>query len=205
MSLPALKQDQHYTYADYCTWPEEERWELIDGVAYNMCPAPVPAHQLVVVELTRQIANYLYGKKSCQIFTAPFDVRFPRPKQSKKKTDTVVQPDIAVICDKSKIDDKGCNGAPDWIIEVLSPATASKDHVIKRELYARHGVREYWLVHPLDKILTRYDFTQADIRPEICAAEGETASQILPDFRIHWADVWGDIVENDDDTDDEEA
>lgn len=191
MALPA-SQPQKFTYADYCTWPEDERWELIDGVPYNMAPAPVRKHQWVAGEIFRQIANHLHKKKKCRVYHAPFDVRLPLGDESDDQIHTVVQPDILVICQREREDRKGCRGAPDWVIEVLSPSTATKDHILKRELYARHGVREYWLVHPTDKVLTRYDFTRQSVKAEILAAEGETASTALPECVIQWAEVWDD-------------
>jgi len=142
-----MYQSARFTYADYCTWPEEERWELIDGEAYAMAPAPARVHQDVVVAIAARIYGAL-GGTACRVYIAPFDVRLPDRDEADEVVTTVVQLDIAVICDPAKLDDKGCRGAPDWIIEVLSPATAAKDQIQKRALYERHGVREYWLVHP---------------------------------------------------------
>lgn len=127
MSSHALRQG-YYTYRDYYTWPIDERWELIDGKAYNMSPAPTRRHQEVAGELFRQTANFLQNHP-CQIYAAPFDVRLPRGGEADDLIDTVVQPDLSVICDSEKLDKAGCRGAPDWIIEVLSPATAAKDQV----------------------------------------------------------------------------
>ena len=139
-----------YTYADYLTWWWDDRVELIKGKIYKMSPAPTTSHQRVLMELSLQIGNYL-KKKKCQVFAAPFDVRLP---ESKKKgnefIDTVVQPDICVICDPSKIDEAGCLGAPDWIIEILSPHTSVKDLSKKFDLYEKNKVKEYWVVHPND-------------------------------------------------------
>ncbi|HPE62004.1 MAG: Uma2 family endonuclease [Thiothrix sp.] len=137
-----------YTYADYAKWPEGERWELIDGMAHAMA-APSRQHQEVVLEVGAQILQYLRGRPCCP-YIAPFDVRLPRRQEADDQTDTTVQPDIAVICDHDKLDDKGCRGAPDWIIEVISPASAIMDMETKRRLYEHHGVKEYWIVHPLD-------------------------------------------------------
>lgn len=148
-------QTQRFTYADYRRWPSDERWELIDGEAFNMSPAPSRRHQEVVGEIFRQTANFLQGKP-CRAYVAPFDVRLPQADEADDQTRTVVQPDIAVICDFAKLDDQGCRGAPDWVVEVISPLTAAKDHIKKRALYERHGVKEYWLVHPLDCVVTRY-------------------------------------------------
>jgi Uma2 family endonuclease len=124
--------------------------ELIHGKVYKMSPAPTSFHQRVGGELHRQIANFL-KKKTCKVFIAPFDVRLP---QSKKKgnefIDTVVQPDICVICNPEKIDMAGCLGAPDWIIGILSPHTSAKDLRQKFDVYEQSGVKEYWVVHPME-------------------------------------------------------
>ncbi|CAK0771696.1 Uma2 family endonuclease [Gammaproteobacteria bacterium] len=190
MNTPRIKPKEYYTYKDYCTWPENERWELIDGTPYNMYPAPTRIHQEVVCELLRQIANYLKGK-DCRVYTAPFDVRLPQPKTNNKTTDTVIQPDLAVICDKEKLDEKGCLGAPDWIIEVVSPNSASRDHITKRALYEKHGVREYWIVHPIDHLLTIYWYQQGQYRaPETLETTGQTYSNIFPELAIEWDDVF---------------
>jgi len=141
--MEELREDRRYTYADYCTWDDNERWEIIDGEAYSMSPAPRPRHQSVIGEIYGQLRGFLKGKP-CKAFIAPFDVRLDETGQD----DTVVQPDLVVICDRSKIDDKGCNGAPDLVIEVLSPASASRDRWVKFNLYQRFGVREYWIVDP---------------------------------------------------------
>ena len=141
MLLP--QRNERYTYADYCMWDDSQRWELIDGIPYSMSPAPAPRHQYICGQLIRRIGNFLDGK-SCKVYPAPFDVRLAADGED----DTVVQPDISVVCDRSKIDERGCSGAPDWVIEVLSPSTASKDTVKKMALYQRVGVREYWIVDP---------------------------------------------------------
>jgi len=133
------KKDERYTYNDYLCWPVDERWELINGIAYAMSPAPKTAHQRLSVLLSSAIFNYLEDK-SCEVFTAPFDVKLAE--------DTVVQPDLSIICDKDKIDEKACNGAPDLVIEILSDSTAYKDMTEKRLLYEKHGVKEYWIINP---------------------------------------------------------
>jgi Uma2 family endonuclease len=178
---------QPATYADYLRW-EEGRFEILDGVVFAMSPAPNRAHQRVQVELARQIANHLVGK-SCELFTAPFDVRLSEIEEAADdEILTVVQPDLAVVCDPGKLDDQGCLGAPDWVVEVLSPATAGRDHVLKRELYERFGVREYWLIHPLDRLLTCYQrgangrFGPATINE----ARGRTPVVIFPGLEIDW-------------------
>ena len=154
--LPQFKQKEVFTYGMYKNWPQDERWELIDGTPYNMSPAPRRIHQGLSVELATQINISLKGKK-CKVYSAPFDVRLPEfDRQSNDDILTVVQPDISVICDEKKLDDAGCKGAPDFIIEILSSSTAQKDEITKKELYEKHGVKEYWLVHPTDKIIITY-------------------------------------------------
>ena len=148
MGLPSVKKDRVYTYGDYRNWPDDERWELIDGTAWNMSPGPNRRHQGITVYLEQKIGRYLEGKE-CMMYHAPFDVLLPAFGESKEdEVTTVVQPDISVICDRNKLTDKGCTGAPDWIIEIISPYTSRKDIAVKFDLYERHGVREYWIVEP---------------------------------------------------------
>jgi len=152
MSLPMEKQsiEEHlYTCDDYYSWDDEKRWELIDGSAYLMSPSPSWKHQGISGNLHRQLANYL-NDKSCKVFAAPFDVRL----NADTDDNTVVQPDLVIICDKTKLDDKGCNGAPDMVIEILSPSTTSRDTVKKFRLYQKSGVREYWIVDPDSKTVS---------------------------------------------------
>jgi Uma2 family endonuclease len=147
--LHALKRQEKYTYADYLTWDDGERWELIDGIAYNMSPAPTRRHQDILVEILKQTAVFLTDK-TCNVYVAPFDVRFPESVIDYEDDDIidVVQPDIVVVCDTSKLDDKGCVGAPDFIIEILSPSTADKDKGVKLKLYEKNDVKEYWIIDP---------------------------------------------------------
>ncbi len=149
--ISLLDINKKYSYANYLTWRFQERVELIKGRLFKMSPAPARKHQAIVSDLHRQISTFLY-KKQCNIYTAPFDVRFPKGKGD-KQIFTVVQPDICVICDKSKLDDRGCIGAPDLIIEILSPATAKKDVREKFQLYEESGVKEYWIVSPENKLV----------------------------------------------------
>jgi Uma2 family endonuclease len=136
-----------YTYADYLKWTEGQRWELIDGVAYSMSPAPSVQHQRVSRELQGQLHAKLRGGP-CELFAAPFDVRLPEGSEADDEVETVVQPDLVVICDPKKLDQAGCRGAPDLVIEILSPTTAYRDQTEKLRLYERHGVRELWIVNP---------------------------------------------------------
>lgn len=146
MALPAEKE--RYTFADVLMWPDDERAELINGEVFLMAPAPSRAHQGISMELSRQFANYLEGKK-CKAYHAPFDVRlFEREGDNPEDVDTVVEPDITIVCDPSKLDDRGCKGAPDMVVEILSPSTQRHDRLVKLGLYQRAGVREYWIVDP---------------------------------------------------------
>ena len=144
-----LDRNKRYTYADYLTWRDDKRRELINGFVKLMTPPPSRIHQRVSSNLVRSLGNYLYGKK-CEIYHAPSDVRFlsKGSDKSDKAIDTVVQPDIYVVCDLSKLDDKGCLGAPDLIIEIISPKNVRRDVKEKFEVYQEHGVREYWIVNP---------------------------------------------------------
>lgn len=177
----------HFNYGDYCQWPEEERWELIDGEAFAMAPAPSRLHQEFVVALAAQIHPKL-AETGCRVYVAPFDVRLPKSGESDDHVDTVVQPDLAIVCDTAKLDDKGCRGAPDWVIEVLSPYSAAHDQIRKRTLYERHGVREYWLLHPTDRILTIYRLGEEDTygRPDVVELRGTTTVATLPGLEIDW-------------------
>lgn len=156
-SIDQLDLSKKYTYADYLNWQLDEMVELIRGKVVRMAPAPGTSHQSASGNLHGLIWNYLRDK-SCKLFAAPFDVRLPLPEaqQQDDRIETVVQPDLCVICDLSKIDDHGCNGAPDWIIEILSQSTAHKDLNEKFEVYRHAGVQEYWVVHPAEGTVLPY-------------------------------------------------
>lgn len=152
VSALATKNTQPFTWQDYQTWPGDERWEIIDGVAYAMSPAPTTKHQKIVGNLFGHLFQRLKGKP-CTPFIAPTDVRLSDL--------DVVQPDILVVCDPAKITPSHIEGAPDVVVEVLSPATAARDQREKRALYQQAGVQEYVLIHPTDLLATRF-LRQAD-------------------------------------------
>ena len=156
-NINQLDLNKKYTYADYLTWKFDDVVELIKGKIFRMSPAPSMAHQWISAELHFLIKIYLQ-KKQCKAFAAPFDVRLPLPhaEQQGEKINTVVQPDIAVVCDLSKLDYQGCNGAPDWIIEILSKSTSKKDLGEKFSIYQNAGVREYWVIHPMEETIIPY-------------------------------------------------
>jgi Uma2 family endonuclease len=156
--LSDLDLTADYSYADYLTWQFTETVELIKGKIQLMCPAPNVKHQRISWRLGGALFNY-FDKKSCQAFSAPFDVRlYDRNKSllANKEINTVVQPDICVICDSNKLDEQGCNGAPDWIIEILSKGNSKKEVKTKHALYAESGVKEYWLVFPYEEVIQQY-------------------------------------------------
>ncbi|MGM0517677.1 MAG: Uma2 family endonuclease [Pseudomonadota bacterium] len=185
MGLP-LRDEEFHTYGDYRHWGDELRYELIDGVAYAMSPSPTRHHQEVTGEIYRQAANATEGAE-CRVMIAPLDVRLPRGDEADDRIDTVVQPDVLAVCDPNKLDERGVRGAPDWVVEVLSPSTASHDHIHKRRVYERHGVTELWLVHPTDRLLTIYRLAGDEYgKPEFVELAGETEVRALPGVRIAW-------------------
>lgn len=152
MSTAPLHSERRFTYGDYLTWPDTERWELIDGIAYSMTPPPGTEHQSISFELSRQLGNWLIDKP-CRAFAAPFGVRLPESGESDERTSNVVEPDLFVVCDKQKIDRRGVRGAPDFIIEIISPSSSHRDEIKKAQLYERHGVREYWVIYPNERLV----------------------------------------------------
>lgn len=145
-------EEQRYSYADYLTWDDRERWELIDGVPYAMA-APRRSHQKISMNLSRVISTFLLGKK-CEVYAAPFDVRLEKVSNDDNSAIyTVVQPDISVFCDLSRLDEKGATGAPDFIIEILSESTVLHDLNRKLALYEKNDVKEYWVVSPTEQII----------------------------------------------------
>ncbi|KEO83218.1 Uma2 family endonuclease [Tumebacillus flagellatus] len=167
MSSPELRFQPPVSYADLLRLPEEERWEIVNGVPYNMTPAPTPRHQEIVQNLSLEFGSYLRGK-SCRVYPAPFDVRLLADGKKDSDVSTVVQPDLSIICDPEKIDDRGCLGAPDLVVEVSSPSTRRRDKVEKLRLYRKAGVREYWIVDLDLQIIEQYLFHgDPDRLPEI--------------------------------------
>ena len=156
-SIGQLDLSKKYTYADYLSWQLEDRVELIRGKVVQMVYTPGTSHQTASSNLHGVIGSYLKDK-DCKLFSAPFDVRLPLPEadQQQNRSETVVQPDLCIICDLSKIDDHVCHGAPGWIIEILSQSTAHKDLNEKFELYRHAGVQEYWVVHPAEGTVLPY-------------------------------------------------
>ncbi len=193
MGYALEKSEQKWSYADYLTWAEGERWELIDGVAYAMSPAPGRLHQEVSGALFYLLYAHLKGKP-CNVYDAPFDVRLAEQSgASDNYVDTVVQPDILVVCDKEKLDDRGCNGAPDLIIEITSPSTGKMDLTVKFDLYERSGVKEYWIVHPEEKTVMVFKLHQRKYGvPERYADTDKIAVPLLGELVVDLAEVFGE-------------
>ncbi|MFL0197114.1 Uma2 family endonuclease [Clostridium sp. WILCCON 0269] len=182
MSLPQEKKK--YTYADYLAWPEEEKFELIDGIPY-MQAVPSWQHQSISTELITQFSNYLKNKP-CRVFHAPFDLRLPDENENDNETTTVVQPDIVVICDKKGLKDTGYYGTPPLIIEILSPSTARKDKLYKLNKYEATGVKEYWMIEPDLKLVSVFKLQENKKygRPEMYTEEDFIEVSIFSDLII---------------------
>jgi Uma2 family endonuclease len=176
----SVQTPERYTYTDILAWPEDERWELFDGEAHRMA-SPTTAHQVILGELFVQLHSFLKGKP-CKVYPAPFGVRlFPQPDHS---DNTFLEPDIVVVCDSAKIDERGCNGAPDLVIEILSPSSVSRDFIYKLNKYHDAGVREYWIVDPENKLVGAYHFEKTGFKPFDFAKGSKAPVSILPGCEI---------------------
>ena len=190
-----LDLNRRYTYADYLTWLDGQTRELINGFIKKMSPAPRLKHARVNSNLFWNLGYIIRRNKGhCEVFTAPFDVRFPKQGETAdEKIDTVVQPDICMVCDLSKLDDRGCCGAPDMIVEILSPSTSKKDFTEKFALYEESGVRECWIVHPGEKAINVF-LLQEDGRYDsgvIYEWEGQVPVHLFNDHLIDLDDIFG--------------
>lgn len=179
------KTRDFFTYIEYLAWPEDERWEIIDGQAFAMTPAPGMLHQQISMALGSKLFAF-FENQTCSVFAAPFDVRLPENKETNDNASNVVQPDLVVYCDPEKIDERGGKGAPDLVVEILSPSSADRDLIDKMALYERHGVREYWIIDPVHQIVTVYtsDKTQKFVCEKRFAREHRLKSAIFPKLGI---------------------
>ena len=184
----------YYSYADYITWQMKEVVELIKGKIFKKAAAaPRRIHQKVLGELHLVLGNYLKGH-ICQVYVAPFDVRFPKESKQDHKIHDVVQPDICVICDPEKLDDRGCIGAPDLIVEILSPGNSKTELKHKFELYESNGVKEYWVIHPENQDLLIYTLRDGKYFPSGLLTSGDVVKSIvLEGFMLDLEDFFGDI------------
>lgn len=192
MGEPLKRELGNYTYREYLKWPEQERWEIINGTAY-MSAAPSRKHQEVQVELIRQISNFLVDKL-CRVYGSPFDVRLAKRDDTDEDIKNIVQPDITIVCDPSKLDDKGCKGNPDLVIEIVSPSTVSIDYIEKLSLYEKYGVKEYWIIHPIDEIVMIYKLADNMKygRPNIYSKDNSVVVGIFEGLIIELKKVFGD-------------
>jgi len=187
-----LDVKKQYSYADYLSWQFNERVELIKGWLYKMSPAPRRLHQKIETALTSMLWSY-FKKHTCEVYQSPFDVRLVKnPHEPDQAIQTVVQPDISVICDPAKLDDAGCIGAPDLIVEILSTSTVKKDYNEKFNLYEENGVKEYWLVHPELKTAQIYTLENG-VYEEYHTVEKQEetlGSKLFPDLQIAAREVF---------------
>lgn len=188
-NINQLDLNKTYSYADYLLWRFKERVELIKGKILKMSPAPSRKHQEISRNINRVLDQYFYGQK-CKLYYAPFDVRIPRQSNNDKEVFTVVQPDLCVVCDESKLDDKGCIGAPDLIVEILSPGNSKREMKDKFELYQESGVREYWIVDPNQESVLIYILKNGEYIGLKPVVDDTAASQIFPDLTIHTNDIF---------------
>jgi Uma2 family endonuclease len=181
------RDTKHHTYADYLEWSRDYGDEIIDGVAYvREPPSPSLTHQELVFALSYEIGRVLEGRP-CRVYVAPLDVRLPKSNETDENIETVVQPDVVIVCDRSKTDQRGVRGAPDWLAEVLSPSTASYDQSVKIPLYERANVPEVWLVHPTDRTLAIYRLEDGRYgRPVYQELKGQTMISSIPGLSVDW-------------------
>ncbi|HOT30437.1 MAG TPA: Uma2 family endonuclease [Candidatus Ozemobacteraceae bacterium] len=183
MAHPLASPDAKYTYADLSSWPDDERWELIEGKAYAMT-TPNRWHSLVSTNLARILTNHFHGSP-CEVHIGNFGIRLPKGQEKDEEVDTVVIPDLVVVCDQSKLDERGCRGAPELIVEILSPSTAAHDQLRKLNLYEKHGVKEYWIISP-DGILMSFTLKSGKRygRPDILDRTMKLKSRQFPGLGV---------------------
>lgn len=188
--LSQLDPEGSYTYADYMRWKFQERVELIKGRLFRMSPAPNTEHQTISQHINFRLLQYFH-QKTCKVFAAPFDVRLPVSRKKGQDT-TVVQPDLCVVCDAGKLDERGCVGAPDLIVEILSPGNSTKEMREKFRVYEEAGVREYWLVNPGDKTVLVYVLDEAGIFIGLAPVtlEDPLRASIFPELVIDLREVF---------------
>lgn len=180
MAIPQMKL---YTEADYYSFPEDVRAELIDGQIYYQA-APSRVHQEILMEISGAIRDYIKTKGGpCKIYPAPFAVKLSEDRE------TIVEPDISVICNRDKLTDKGCTGAPDWIIEIISPSNSSHDYIRKLNLYADSGVREYWIVNPINKSIYVYHLLETKFETTAYTFQDKIKVNIYDDLWIDFQEI----------------
>ena len=190
MELADLDLNQIYTYADYYKWKFEDRVELIKGRIFKMSPVPNRLHQELTGEIYLRLRNFL-DKNPCKVYIAPFDVRLPRKSKKDIEIYTVLQPDICVVSDLAKLDKRGCIGAPDIVVEVLSPANNKKELKNKYEVYEEAGVKEYWVVFPTEKTMLVYTLVDGKFSPSrLMVSDDVVTSAVLPGFSLDLTELF---------------
>lgn len=180
-----------YSYANYLNWLFDERVELIKGKIFKMSPACSRVHQEIAGHIFLKLGVFLSGK-SCKVYSAPFDVRFPKGSKDDQDVFTVLQPDICIICDKNKLDDRGCIGAPDLVVEILSPGNTKMELLYKYQVYEEFGVKEYWVVSQSDQSILIYTLNDlGKFQPsKIFTLSEKITSSVLPGFELFLDDVF---------------
>jgi Uma2 family endonuclease len=190
--INSLDLNKLYTYSDYYTWKFQERVELIKGKIFKMSPAPSRQHQKIAVTLTGIFYNH-FLEHTCEVYPAPFDVRLLVARKSQPAlAETVVQPDLCVVSDLSKLDDRGCVGAPDLVVEILSPGNSKKEMHEKFEVYQEAGVKEYWLVNPHEALVLIYllnDDGEFIGKPPVVSGM-ELHSYIFPELKLQLSELF---------------
>lgn len=191
MSMPQGHMKKQSTYADYLQWNEDVRYEAFDGLIVNMTPAPTPKHQMIQVELSVEFGSFLRGKE-CQLFTAPIDVcLFASKETAHKDIKNWVQPDLLIVCDQNKIEEKRIIGAPDLVIEILSPSTARNDRLLKYNKYEEAGVKEYWIVDPLYETVEVFSLKDnAFHRADVFLKNDIVTVNIFDNFKIQLSNIF---------------
>lgn len=192
-NINQLDLNKVYTYTDYLLWKFSEKIELLKGRILKMSPAPSRKHQEILRIINRRFDAYFY-QQQCNMYFAPFDVRLP--KKGETEIHTVVQPDLCVVCDESKLDERGCLGAPDLIVEILSPGNSKKEMKDKFEIYQEAGVREYWLVYPLDEMVLINVLEDGGYHTQNPIVDDWVTSRIFPELKIHTDEIFEQKKEN---------
>lgn len=193
LSFDDLDLSLTYSYAHYLTWLFDDRVELIRGKVFKMSPAPSRFHQKISIKISSALFEFLKNKK-CEVYTAPFDVRFPKDSIADKDIYTVLQPDICVICDQTRLDDRGCIGAPDIVVEILSSGNNKTELLYKYSVYEEFGVTEYWVISPVEKTFLKYTLDEnGKYQPsKLFTLSEKVYSAVLPGFELNLDEVFED-------------
>lgn len=190
-NIEQLDLNGTYSYADYLLWKFKERVELFKGKILKMSPAPSRKHQEIAGTIHLEI-GHLFKNQPCKVYIAPFDVRLPKHTTDDSEVFTVVQPDLCIICDPSKLDDRGCIGAPDLVVEILSSGNSKREMKSKYELYEEAGVKEYWIIDPNTETILIYILENGEYRGLKPVSDDYAISHIFPNIKIHTNDIFSD-------------